>query len=435
MRTRQVSTPWLRWVEPWYLAYTLLGATVGGLVPIVLPLTVHRTGGTGYTGLVMAAFSLGGLTAPLWGSLADHYRLHRWLFTCGLLTTALGLAVFHATTALAAWVGLALLQGIGTSCTATMAHLLVIEVHPQSEWDERIGWLQTFYGVGQVGGLALAGVLTRGAHLHVGLLAAASLAGLAVLPAWLCTPTPPGFLSPRPVLPHHSRHSEWPHESLQRLLHHLSWKALYRGGQHLRVPFALFLLSWLVAFIGSSAFFSLYPVLMQHLYGVSPGLAAAGSAIAYSLGLALYSPAGACSERQGPSRVLRLAFSVRLLAFCGLFGLGLTRLEGRGWLALLSFLCIVLSWPLLSVSGTALTARLAQKNEGEGIGLFHATSALAGVVGAALGGWVAAHAGYHAAVGLAVVGVALGLTLSSALCPVLPSTSVRGRTDSVRRAW
>jgi MFS family permease len=407
-------------VEPWYLAYALLGAAVGGLVPIVLPLTVHRIGGTGQTGLVMAVFNLGGLTAPLWGSLADHYRLHRWLFACGLLTTALGLATFHATTALTAWVGLALLQGIGTSCAATMAHLLVVEAHPQSEWDERIGWLQTFYGGGQVGGLVLTGVLTQGVHLHFGLLAAASLAGLAVLPAWLCTPTPPASLSPRPVLPHLSRHSEWPHESLQRLLHHLSWKALYRGGQHLRAPFALFLLSWLMAFIGSSAFFSLYPVLMQHLYGVSPGLAAAGSAMAYSLGLALYSPAGAWSERRGPARVLRWAFSARLLAFCSLLGLGLTRLEGRGWLALVSFLCVVLAWPLLSVSGTALTARLAQKNEGEGIGLFHATSALAGVIGAVLGGWVAAHWGYPAAVGLAVVGVALGLTLASALYPSPP---------------
>lgn len=433
MLTRQVSPPWLRWVEPWYLAYALLGATVGGLVPIVLPLTVHRTGGTGQTGLVMAAFSLGGLTAPLWGGLADHYRLHRWLFACGLLATALGLAAFHATTALTAWVGLALLQGMGASGAATMAHLLVVEAHPQSEWDERIGWLQTFYGGGQVGGLVLAGVLTRGAHLHLGLLAAASLAGLAVLPAWLSTPPPPAPLSPRPVLPHLSPQSEWPHGSPQRFLHHLSWKALYRRGQHLRSRFALFLFSWLVAFIGSSAFFSLYPVLMQHLHGVNPGLAAAGSAMAHSLGLVLYSPAGACSERHGPVRVLQWAFSARLLAFCGLFGLGLTHLEGRGWLALLSFLCVVLSWPLLSVSGTALTARLAQKHEGEGIGLFHAISALAGVIGAVLGGWVAAHWGYHAAVGLAVVGVALGLTLTSALCPAPWLTAVRRRENSVRR--
>jgi hypothetical protein len=50
-----------------------------------------------------------------------------------------------------------------------------------------------------------------------------------------------------------------------------------------------------------------------------------------------------------------------------------------------------------------------------------------------LGGWVAAHAGYHAAVGLAVVGVALGLTLTSALCTVPPSTVGSRRGNSVHR--
>jgi MFS family permease len=260
-------------------------------------------------------------------------RLHRWLFASGLLTTALGLAAFHATTAMTAWVGLALLQGIGASGAATMAHLPVVEAHPHSEWDERIEWLQTFYGGGQVGGLALAAVLTQGGHLHFGLLAAASLAALAVLPAWLSTPMPPGSVSPRPALPHLSRHSEWPHSAPHRRLHHLSWQALSQGGQHLRAPVVLFLCSWLVAFIGSSAFFSLYPVLMQCLYGVSPGRAAAGSAIAYTVGLALYSPAGAWSEHHGPTRVLHWAFSARLLAFCGLFGLEVTHFEDRGWLA------------------------------------------------------------------------------------------------------
>jgi len=47
---------------------------------------------------------------------------------------------------------------------------------------------------------------------------------------------------------------------------------------------------------------------------------------------------------------------------------------------------VILSWSLLSVSGTALTARLSQGEEGEGMGLFNATTALAGVTGAALGG-------------------------------------------------
>jgi DHA1 family tetracycline resistance protein-like MFS transporter len=168
-----------RWVEPWYLAYALLGATAAGLTSILLPLAVSHTGSATHIGLVMAAVSLGGLTAPLWGGLADRYRLHRWLLAGGLLVTAGGLAVFPFTTQPAAWFGLALLQGIGAAAAATVANLFVVEAHPKCEWDERIGWLQTFYGGGQVAGLLLAGAFST-AHLRTGLLLAI---GIRVRPA------------------------------------------------------------------------------------------------------------------------------------------------------------------------------------------------------------------------------------------------------------
>jgi hypothetical protein len=40
------------------------------------------------------------------------------------------------------------------------------------------------------------------------------------------------------------------------------------------MPFALFLLAWLLAFGGALAFFALYPVLMRQCYGITPWLAA-----------------------------------------------------------------------------------------------------------------------------------------------------------------
>src|SRR5512132_247189 len=54
----------------------------------------------------------------------------------------------------------------------------------------------------------------------------------------------------------------------------LSVPALRWLRQHAPTPFALFLLAWLLAFVGSSAFFALYPVLIAQLYGVPPRLAA-----------------------------------------------------------------------------------------------------------------------------------------------------------------
>jgi MFS family permease len=402
---------WRRWVEPWYLAYALLGATVAGVVPILLPLTVSHAHGATEVGLVMATLSLGGLTAPLWGRLADRHRLHRWLLAGGLAVTAAGLAAFPFTTAPVIWLGLAFLQGIGAAAAATVANLFVVEVHPQVEWDARIGWLQTFYGGGQVAGLFLAGVLGQ-THLRLGLLMAAVLAALALLPGWVSTQTPSRLPPTRPVLLHPARHGEWAICSPQRLFHHLTWEAVRRLDTSLRSPFGLFLGAWLLSFGGAAAVFSLYPVLMEQLYGVQPGLSSWAFGAAAALGLALYSPAGRWSDRSGAVSVLRIALAVRLLAFLGLLILGFTRYGGRGHLALLAFLFVVLAWSLLSVSGTALTAELSPIGEGEGMGLFNAATALAGVIGSAAGGWIAGRWGYPTALGLAVLGVGCGLILA-----------------------
>jgi predicted MFS family arabinose efflux permease len=131
----------------------------------------------------------------------------------------------------------------------------------------------------------------------------------------------------------------------------------------------------------------------------------------------LYAPAGRWVHRFSPVRVLQGALGIRLLVFVGLFALGLTPAGGHRLLALLGFALIVLCWALLSVSSTALTARLAVHNEGEGMGVFNAVTSLAGVLGAGLGGWVAVQWGYNAASGLAVAGITTGLCLSLTIRP------------------
>ena len=122
--------------------------------------------------------------------------------------------------------------------------------------------------------------------------------------------------------------------------------------------------------------------------------------------------------RFGPGRVLRAALGVRLLAFGSLLALALMPLDGQRWLALPIFSVVVLAWPLLSVSSTALTAHLSPVGEGEGMGLYKAVSALAGVIGAALAGALAEGWGYRTSLGLAIVGVALALLLSIQIRPV-----------------
>jgi len=83
-----------RWVEPWYLSYAILGCTMGGMFPILIPLlALKRFSSACQVGLVMAAFNLGGLMAPIWGSIADRYGIHPGLLSSGLIITSIDVNV------------------------------------------------------------------------------------------------------------------------------------------------------------------------------------------------------------------------------------------------------------------------------------------------------------------------------------------------------
>jgi DHA1 family tetracycline resistance protein-like MFS transporter len=402
---------WLRWVEPWYLAYALLGVSVAGLIPILIPLLVNSTGNVAQVGLVMAGFSFGGLAAPLWGSLADRFRLHRVLLVGGLFLTALGLALFPFAGSSLAWLLLALLQGVGSGGAATVANLFIVEVHPQLEWDERIGWLQTFYGGGQVLGLLAAGAFSQSSTVKVGVWAAAAITLAACLVGLASVSTPSRPVVNKPILLHPARTAEWPLASPQRLFHHLTAEAVANAGQILHSAFGLFLAVWVLTFGGTAVVFSLYPVLMQGLFKISPSISSSVFALAAALGLLLYSPAGHWSGRFGTRRVMLAGFGVRLVAILLILILGIFHDTGLGWAALLGFCLIVLAWSLLSVSSTALAAALSPGKEGAGLGFFNATTAIAGVLGSILGGWIASRSGFLAAVELAGGGILAGLIL------------------------
>ncbi len=399
----------MKWIESWYISYALLGLSAAGLVPILLPLLIGRTGGAAEIGLVMAAFSLGGLTAPIWGGLADRFRLHQQLLIGGLFGSALGAAVFPFTLSLSRRIGLALLSGIGLASASTVANLFIVEGHPKAEWDARIGWLQTFYGGGQVIGLVLAGLIGQ-SRPEFGLWLAGGIGIVAIIPAMLGTSQASGvFPQRRPVLLPPAHHAEWPVGSPQHLYHSPSMQGLRMLFMPFRTDFGLFLIAWLLSFSGSAACFSFYPVLMQKVYGVLPGLSSTGYALAAGLGLILYAPAGTWSRRRGPLPILRDALVLRIGAFTALTLLAIASFPGRGWLAMLSFLFVVLAWSLLSVSSTALVASLSPESEGERMGIFSAVTALSGVIGAVLGGWAANLWGYVAIPIMGIMGVGAGL--------------------------
>ena len=222
----------------------------------------------------MAAFSLGGLSSPIWGGLADRFRLHRQLLVGGLFGAALGAALFPFALSLFLRIILALLSGIGLAAASTVANLFIVEVHPEPEWDARIGWLQTFYGGGQVIGLGarridrserrpetglwLAGGIGVAAIIPGRDRSAAGAAGFPAAPAG--SPAPHAScrvacrVAPAPLPP---AYNAGPQDAFRALPN---------------VVRDLFLTAWVLSFSGGAAFFSFYPVLMQKVYGVLPGL-------------------------------------------------------------------------------------------------------------------------------------------------------------------
>jgi MFS family permease len=360
---------------------------------------------------------LGGLAAPLWGGLADRYGGQRGLAIGGLLVTAIALAAFPWTMTPAAWIGLAVLGGLGGATATTLAPLFVVHVYPPEEWDERLSWLHAFYDGGGVAGLLLAGGFSQ-THVRGGLLTAAGLTATAAVLAWLTTRAPLGPSTPKAERLRSARHGDVALASLPGHGHQPTLDTLRQLLPALWSPFRRFLMVWLLALIGSSALFALYPILMQEVFAIPPALSSLTYAVAGGLRLLVYPQAGHWSMRFGPGRVLRAALGVRLVAFGSLLALALMPLDGQRWLALPIFSVVVLAWPLLSVSSTALTAHLSPVGEGEGMGLYKAVSALAGVIGAALAGALAEGWGYRTSLGLAIVGVALALLLSIQIRPV-----------------
>jgi predicted MFS family arabinose efflux permease len=379
----------------------------------------------------MACVGLGGLTAALWGELADRLRWHRLLFGGGSLVGALALVLFGTAGHVPLWIGLALLLGTGTAAANTIASLFVVEAHPQPEWDSRIGWLQTFYNAGIVGGLVVAGALTQ-LPLEIALTVGAGALVLSALVGGALTRTPPRPGSapdaPPALTPTHRRvalghvhphvpHVEWVHLSPLRLIHPVRRSTITRLLAAGRSPFGLFLLIWLVSNVGINAIFTLYPLVVAGIYGVEAGPASFALAAATGIGLALYSPSSLLTHRIGGVRVLQLAMGVRLVTFVVLIALTTMAFAGREAMVLVAFAVVQLAFPALSVSSTLLTSELSPVGEGEGMGLYTAVAAFAGLGGAVLGGVVAANTGYATTLWLAIGTLIAGLVLTLFLRP------------------
>ena len=407
-----------RWISIWFLSYAILGAISSGILPILLPLMIvaisHHLSWVAY---VMGGFNLGLLSSPLWGFLADNKQWHLPVFFGGFIVLMLALGFLPFLPGLLPWSLLSLAAGAGTSAVATVASLFIVEFDPKNHWEARLGWLQTFNGAGQVGGLLLAGIFT--ANFKLGLLCSA----LALIPAiWLAAKG----------LPSAAKRVDWTAEIGQQMRRDLDWRLLanfgrpellgggllrfshhlsLRGGKRfmdvLHTRFGRFLFSWFAVAFGVAAFFAYFPVAMQKAYSVAPTLTSSVYAITAAFALILYSVGGQLSGKYGAGRVYRWSLLGRLFGFSLLLLVFFTPIP-KTFVALLGFVVIMAVWPLQSISGTTLTARLTPFSQGAAMGLFNASGAVATVLGTFLGGPLVQFIGYPALSAMAILGILLG---------------------------
>jgi len=263
-------------------------------------------------------------------------------------------------------------------------------------------------------GLLLAGI-AAGSDLKIGFLLAGGITFLGCAPALFMKGSVGRTAVSRPALRNPSRHSEFSAGSPQMFYHHFTPKAFKAVFRYFRSPLGMFLVAWLISFGGAAAFFSLYPVLMKNAYGVDPSFSSICFAFAAAVGLLLYAPAGRWSRKYGPIKIIQTALGVRILAFTVLLALAALSLKVPGSAALVSVVFVVLAWSLLSVTGTEITAQYSLAHEGEGLGMFNASTSIAGVLGAVAGGWGAGIWGYKSVPAMGIGGAVVGMILMAAL--------------------
>ncbi|HXZ66354.1 MAG TPA: MFS transporter [Streptosporangiaceae bacterium] len=417
----------LRLIEPWFAPFALLNGAALGLTPILLPVAASRDG-VGHVGLVMGAFNLGAFAAPAVGSAADRYRVHRALAVTCAAAMAVSLWLFPV--AGPAWqLVLALADGAGFAGAVTVANLLIVERRPRDEWNPRLGVLEAALSVGQGAALFLSSWLATLSERD-GLFLAAIVPAAAIPLAAILIPhmarrpaaerqsaRQTGGHPPPDAVPPGRQHllaftglvGEWGPASPVRA-HHLAHRRPFTGLAALRGPFGWLLAAWIPAYAGTAVIFALYPVLFQHAFGVPPSTSSLAFAVIVLVSLPLFPVAAVVSQRRGPAMAMAGALAARVVLLAALAALA--SVHGvPAVLPLTAFAGIMFAWSFLSVASPGLTGQLLPGAEGDAQGLLNASSGTAGLVGSVLGGAVAGHLGYAAALAFGAGATALGLVI------------------------
>jgi MFS family permease len=399
-----------KFISPWFYGYSLQGIAVLGIVPILMPIIVAQETDASTAGIVVASFYVGQLFGPLSGALSDRFLIHRFIYLLGFVFLGVGLLIFPYVSSTVFWVLLALLQGFGSVSSNTVAGMFIVERYEKSEWDTRIGLLQTFYGVGQAIGLGLAAIFFSNPTIGYMIAAALMIPGFFI--GIKSIPTNRHNISHINLRGHFSHHKHMPSRSPMMLLNALELsihKAVFKLKDETKTKFGLFIVGWFSIMLGNWLLYNLYPLLMNSAFGMHAGYSSMFNALGAVIGIFLYAPSGALGKKIGDGKVILIGIAmslvaVAIMAFCAYFEAG----EFGFYAAGLAFMLIPASWSPLIVGGTAWSVELSSLNQGETLGIFNSTLALACVLSALGAGYIADFLGFKA-----VLLVSLAFTIAS----------------------
>lgn len=388
-RTGNVVAGVLKWVEPWFSAYGVVGILVLGVAPIFMPVTVDAAGGDATAvGLVVAAFYVGGLFAPVLSSLTDRRGWQRIVFVGCFPVMAAGVAAFAFVEGTWLWALFALIFGGAGSLACSVAGLFVVEAHPREEWNQRLSWFRLAYGAGQVVGLVIAAVAV--AELKTGWLITAALLLAGTVLARIKLPAlGPAAAEPRPA-------GAGPLAGL--------------AGKY-----GLFLLMWLLVMTGVQTFFNVVPLVMRDAFDVSASTSSwlflAGAAV----GTLCYPLAGTLAGRWGAGQVLLLGIAMMTVSFGVMFGVSHVHAGGMAYIGGAGLVIAAIAYTFVVAAATMMIAGLAPGSEGSAMGLLNGIIAGGAVIGALVPSYVAKALGYSSltamAAGILILAALVGIPL------------------------
>lgn len=395
----------------WLLAWGGAGAGMG-TASLLVPLYAVELGGDALTlGMVAAAAAFSGAPGALVGGrLAD--RRPSWrpeILAASLAVVALALAALSMVAAVGPLLAATALLWFGFGVGGPVANLLVVEGVPEVRWKERIAELNTYQGWGWAGGLTLGLGWTAAAASRLGPAAAQrSLFALCAVIAWaaaafcwrlILRSRGGGGVAGSGLWEKVLGNARRP--NIRAATFPFAPARLYSVvrsidpgdlGEWLRGPLGAYLGGAALFFVGFAAFFATAPLYLADQIGYGSNTIYALYLTASVAAAAAYAVAGRLASRYDLVLVQAAGLTLRgaALPAVAAAGAAVAALAYAGFLHLLLFAVIGISWAVIVVAAVSLVQQLVRDElRGQALGLYSTVASLGTGAGGLVGGWLA----------------------------------------------